>query len=147
MRQFSHGIPVRHLSLCFFVIRRGDLGERFSPLPESCFFPSVWGEVPIFQCPPGTRCQFSNADKNTTLEGVPECSSLWELLSSEQQEITLLLYLVLSILVGVVSFLTPEGGFNMCKSLEGVPESTTPFLDTSGYPESLLTLAVSGMAQ
>ena len=57
MRLFSHGIPVRHLSLCPLVIRSGDIWERFSPLPGSCFFPSVRGEVPIFKCPPGTRCQ------------------------------------------------------------------------------------------
>jgi len=88
-----------------------------------------------------------SSDKNTTLEGVPECSPLWELLSSEQQEITLLLFLALSILVGVVSFLTPEGGFSMCKSLEGVPERTSPFLDTLGYLESLWTLAISGLVQ
>jgi hypothetical protein len=63
--------------------------------------------------------------KNTTMEGVPEGACPWGPLSSEQQELTLLLFLGLpGFVLEVVSFLTFTGGFNMCKSREKVPKRT-----------------------
>ena len=53
----SYAIPMGRLSPCPFVLR--NMGLISSPLPGSCFFPRVWREVPVIQCPSSTWCQLS----------------------------------------------------------------------------------------
>ena len=53
----SYAIPMGRLSPCPFVLR--NMGLISSPLPGSCFFPRVWREVPVIQCPSRQRFQRS----------------------------------------------------------------------------------------
>ena len=59
MRLFRYANPMGRLSICSSVLPSAYnyMGLTSSPLPESCFFPCVWREVPIFKCPSSTRCQ------------------------------------------------------------------------------------------
>ena len=51
----SYAIPMGRLSPCPFVLR--NMGLISSPLPGSSFFPRVWRDVPVIQCPSSTWCQ------------------------------------------------------------------------------------------